>query len=61
MKLNSSPSGTPSRRKRIAISELSLSFITNPARIPETLAGDKRKSLPASDLEGDLLSALPLT
>src|SRR5438034_2274919 len=61
MKLNNSPSGTPSWRKRLAISEWALSFMTSLARLPSTLAGDKRKILCGPDCEPDFLSPQPLT
>src|SRR4030088_836930 len=49
MKLNSSPSGTPSWRKRRAIGESAPSRMTNPPRIPAMLAGDRRKILRGPD------------
>src|SRR5437773_9457407 len=61
MKLNNSPSGTPSWRKRLAISEWALSFMTSLARLPSTFAGDKRKILCGPDCEPDFLSPQPLT
>jgi hypothetical protein len=49
MKLNSSPSGTPSWRKRRAMGESALSRMRNPARIPAMLAGERRKILRGPD------------
>src|SRR6267154_3402322 len=52
IKLKSSPRDTPRWRRRTAISKSASSRITNRARIPAMLAGDRRKTLrgPSSGL-----------
>src|SRR6266851_6393445 len=45
IKLKSSPRDTPTWRRRTAISKSASSRITNRARIPAILAGDRRKTL----------------
>ena len=49
IKLKSSPRDTPFWRRRTAISKSASSRITNRARIPAMLAGDRRKILHVAD------------
>ena len=62
MKLNTSPSGTPSLLRRNASSKLAFSLATIRARTPAALAGESRKIALAAiwRQRGFLISALVL-